>query len=245
MINDPHRYHHFVLLFELNNADLGGSSELEPGAWAGPVKYGLITGGTLKGLISHRVARENGLPALLSLRGRVQRQLLKPLELGGDPQSLLKPELCRYFYDVRLFGLTANGGRIPGPMRLSSARSVDPVLPWDPGRAGSYGLYRLHGSYDPGQGRANGVTAQDLETFWKTLGGLFESGSSLRPLRMAGRGLWIFSQESSRSPVETLLEQVSHAKVGASPRSFGDYALRYPSPGPLPEDPATVLTHWA
>lgn len=243
-IHDPRKHHHFVVLFEINNADLGGSGELGPSDWASAVKYGLITDATLKGLISHWVTREYGLSALLSLRGGVQRQLLQPILASADPHNILKTELCQYFYDVRVFGLITGSERIPGAIRLSSARSVDPVLPWSEDWAGSYGLYRLHGSYDPRLGAATGVRADDLAVFWKTLTRLFESDPAVQPLRMAPRGVWVFSGEAESGPSEHLLGQVQQAKVRGNPRSFGDYRLRYPAPGPLQSEPTVVLTHW-
>lgn len=129
-------------------------------------------------------------------------------------------------------------------MRLSSARTVDPLLPWTDGQTGSYGLYRLHGSYDPCQGQANRVTAVDLEVFWKTLIHLFESSREFLPLQMGVCGLWIFSHDEQGTP-PTLLSQVTPTRLAKVPCSLWDYRLHYPEPGPLAADPRVVLTYWA
>lgn len=275
MVHDPCKHHDFVLLFELKNADLAGAVSPDPARATGAVKYGLVTEAAIKGLIGQRVHTTHGLPALIRWPGRVQRHLLEPLSRCAEGQPLLQ-ELCRYFYDVRLFGLIADSAippcalpqtqearrtqvgvpweaalsgptaHVPGAVRLSSARTVDPLLPWTNGQAGSYGLYRLHGRYDPRQGQANGVTAADLEVLWKTLTNLFESGPEFLPLQMGVCGLWVFSHDGQGTvPAETLLGQVAPTRVTEVPRSLRDYCLHYPEPGPLAADPRVVLTHWA
>lgn len=244
MIYDPSKRHDFVLLFELKNADLGGVYDLPPEGSSGEVKYGLVTDGAFKRLISAGAARQYDLPVLIGSRGQVKSHLLRPLVRSSDSHNPLKLELCRYFFDVRLFGLTG-ATHIPAPMQLSSARSVDPVLPQPPQTTAWYGLYRLQGSYDPHRGQHTGVTAFDLEVFWKTLTGLFKSNPKLLPLQMAARGLWVFSQNPQNRATGPLLEQVQPSKISDLPQSFGDYTLRYPKPGPLEANPEVTLTHWA
>lgn len=256
MIHDPHKHHEFVLLFELKNADLATPDGTQATA---SVRYGLITEDALKGLIGRQVYKVHGLPTLIRWPGRARKHLLAPLSRGAKGGLLLE-ELRRYFYDLRLFGLAAPtpllgaqgtpgeaGPRvqIPAALRLSPARTVDPLLPLD-GQPGSYGLYRLHGSYNPEQGQANGVTASDLEVLWQTLAHLFEPSPEMPPLQMGVCGLWVFSHDGlGGASVETLLGQVAPTRRVEAPRSLQDYHLCSPQPGPLAADPRVVLTCWA
>jgi CRISPR-associated protein Csd2 len=54
---------------------------------------------------------------------------------GKDKVSAAGEWLCANFYDVRAFGAVLstgpNAGQIRGPVQLSFARSVDPILPMD------------------------------------------------------------------------------------------------------------------
>jgi CRISPR-associated protein Csd2 len=54
---------------------------------------------------------------------------------GSDKVSAAAAWLCANFYDVRTFGAVLstgpNAGQIRGPVQLSFARSVDPILPMD------------------------------------------------------------------------------------------------------------------
>jgi CRISPR-associated protein Csd2 len=54
---------------------------------------------------------------------------------GKDKASAAAQWLCANFYDVRTFGAVLstgpNAGQIRGPVQLSFARSVDPILPMD------------------------------------------------------------------------------------------------------------------
>ena len=54
---------------------------------------------------------------------------------GKDKVRLARDWMCANFYDVRTFGAVmstgANAGQVRGPVQLTFARSVDPVLPMD------------------------------------------------------------------------------------------------------------------
>jgi CRISPR-associated protein Csd2 len=136
------------------------------------------------------------------------------------------------YWDVRMFGavLTAgtNAGQIRGPMQLTFATSVDPVVPRDisitrvaitkasdmlrkqteMGRKGyvPYGLYRLHGFYSPLLGvRAGGagkpsqvVNEPDLVDFWESLEKMFEFDRSAARGEMSCRGIYIFTHENPK-----------------------------------------------
>ena len=95
--------------------------------------------------------------------------------LDAKGRQIVKNDLCRSYFDIRMFGavLTAgtNFGQVRGPMQLTFARSIDPIHPRDlsitrvaitkasdqarksteMGRKAivPYGLYRLHGFFNP------------------------------------------------------------------------------------------------
>lgn len=56
-------------------------------------------------------------------------------EANTDKVLLARQWMCQNFYDVRAFGAVmttgANAGQVRGPVQISFARSVDPVLPLD------------------------------------------------------------------------------------------------------------------
>lgn len=131
----------------------------------------------------------------------------------GDPsrptKELVKRRMAKRFYDIRLFGavLTAGGnaGQIRGPMQLTFARSLEPIIPLEMsitrvaittaadflkkqtemGRKPwlSWAAYEQHGFYnaplgaDPNEG-GTGVTREDLARFWEALANMFPIAKS-------------------------------------------------------------------
>lgn len=141
----------------------------------------------------------------------------------------IKEYMVKRYYDIKMFGavLTAgtNAGQIRGPVQLTFARSVSPVLPMDititrvaitresdklnkqteMGRKAiiPYGLYRAHGFYNPSLARkmatdGNPVTADDLKVLWEALQNMFEQDRSAARGEMACRGLYIFSHSDEK-----------------------------------------------
>ncbi len=162
--------------------------------------------------------------------------------------------MCENFYDVRMFGAVMstglNAGQVRGPMQLTFARSVDPVVPQDLavtrvavtdekdreklqtiGRKTliPYGLYVGYGFYSPHLARDTGVTEEDLRLFWEALVNMWAFDRSASRGQMAPRGLYVFTHERKigNSPAHQLFERVSlELRDGvASPRRFDDYAM--------------------
>jgi CRISPR-associated protein Csd2 len=152
--------------------------------------------------------------------------------------------MCDEFFDVRMFGAVmsmkeANAGQVRGPLQLTFARSIDPIIPLDLAIVGPaqnqsqskrseddetdkfgtigrksivpYGLYRAHGFFNPHFAKQTGVTAEDLDLFWQALQMMWDTDRSASRGMMACRGLYIFSHESSlgNAPAHKLLERVS------------------------------------
>jgi len=162
--------------------------------------------------------------------------------------------MCQNFYDVRMFGAVMstglNAGQVRGPVQLTFARSIDPVLPQDfaitrvavtdekdqeklqtIGRKTfiPYGLYVAHGFYSPYLGTATGVTEFDLELFWNALINMWDIDRSASRGMMAPRGLYVFSHENKlgNAPAHKLFERirVQSKETVVSPRSFSDYKV--------------------
>lgn len=229
MIHDPALHHQFVLLFEIKNASPLNLSPLEsPFALAQEVRYGLVKGEALKRKIG-RYAQQHGLPLLCRRQTTAQ-----DLE-----QS--KNTLCKLYYDARMFGIATREQKIiPGPVRFSWARSLDPVLPLASGKNAAYGLYRGHGRYDPHLGQHTGVRAPDLALLWQALRNLFQTSPALYPMESSVRGLWIFSHHTAQT--KDVLKLVQTPALGGLAQQFEDYALRFPNPGQLEALPGVTLT---
>lgn len=164
--------------------------------------------------------------------------------------------MCANFYDIRMFGAVmttgVNAGQVRGPLQLTFARSVDPIIPQDlaitrvaitreeerekketeMGRKTliPYGLYVGHGFFSPHLARQTGVTAEDLELFWDALAYMWDLDRSASRGMMNPRGLYVFTHENKLGnvPSHQLFERVSISRSGngASPRRFGDYEVR-------------------
>jgi len=134
--------------------------------------------------------------------------------------------MIKKYYDIRMFGavLTAgtNAGQVRGPVQLTFAKSVSPILPMDisitriavtreadrskkqteMGRKPiiPYGLYRAHGFYNPKLAErltsaGNPVSTKDLEVLWEALQNMFDFDRSASRGEMACRGLYIFTHK--------------------------------------------------
>lgn len=181
---------------------------------------------------------------------------------GRDDVAKARGWMCANFYDVRMFGAVMstglNAGQVRGPLQLTFARSVDPVIPQDLavtrmavtdekdreklqtiGRKTliPYGLYVGYGFFSPHLARQTGVTAEDLKLFWDALTHMWAFDRSASRGLMTPRGLYVFTHENKlgNAPAHKLFEQIKIPAVGGSPRSFGDYSVETPESGPLNE----------
>jgi CRISPR-associated protein Csd2 len=175
------------------------------------------------------------------------------------------------FYDVRMFGAVMstglNAGQVRGPLQLTFARSVDPVLPRDLavtrvavtdakdreklqtiGRKAQipYGLFLGYGFFSPHLAKGTGVSESDLVLFWDALVNMWSFDRSASRGLMAPRGLYIFSHENKlgNAPAHKLFDLIKVPKLGGSPRSFADYEphIQTPPDGPLADFPGVTLT---
>jgi CRISPR-associated protein Csd2 len=151
----------------------------------------------------------------------------------GDPsretKDLVKRRMARRYYDIRMFGavLTAgtNAGQIRGPMQLTFARSLEPIVPIEAsitrvaittaadflkkqtemGRKPyvSWAAYEQHGFYnaplgaEPNNG-GTGISKEDLARFWEALAYMFPEAKSASNGYMEAVELLVFVHDDEK-----------------------------------------------
>ncbi|MBN1980300.1 MAG: type I-C CRISPR-associated protein Cas7/Csd2 [Chitinivibrionales bacterium] len=168
--------------------------------------------------------------------------------------------MCQNFYDIRAFGAVMslksapNCGQVRGPVQITFARSVDPVVTLEHsitrmavatdaeaekqsgdnrtmGRKFTvpYGLYRAHGFISAPLANQTGFSPSDLELLWEALVGMFEHDRSAARGMMVTRGLYIFEHKSKmgNASAQSLFDRVSVVKKDHSKpaRLFSDYSI--------------------
>ena len=175
---------------------------------------------------------------------------------GGDAVGEARDWMCKNFFDVRTFGAVMstgiNCGQVRGPVQLTFARSVDPIIAQEHsitrmavateaeaekqdgdnrtmGRKHTvpYGLYVAHGFVSSFLAKQTGFSEADLELLWQALGQMFEHDRSAARGEMATRGLYVFKHESElgNAPAHALFERIQAVKNTEVPRSFKDYSV--------------------
>jgi len=173
---------------------------------------------------------------------------------GGDAVGEARDWMCKNFFDVRTFGAVmstgVNCGQVRGPVQLTFARSVDPIIAQEHsitrmavateaeaekqdgdnrtmGRKHTvpYGLYAAHGFVSSFLAKQTGFSEDDLELLWQALAQMFEHDRSAARGEMATRGLYVFKHDSElgNAPAHVLFERVKAERKVDVPRSFADY----------------------
>ena len=177
---------------------------------------------------------------------------------GGDKVDEARAWMCKNFYDVRTFGAVmstgVNCGQVRGPVQLTFARSVDPIVAQEHsitrmavateaeaakqegdnrtmGRKHTvpYGLYVAHGFVSSHLAAQTGFSEDDLNLLWKALGNMFEHDRSAARGEMTTRGLYVFKHDSQlgNAHAHSLFARIQpKLKEGAIvPRDFDDYTV--------------------
>lgn len=268
----------FVILFDVENGnpngdpDAGNMPRIDP-----ETGCGLVTDVCLKRKIRNYVetAKEDAPGYRIYIKDQVPLQrsdaeALAYLGVQGDLKAAKKDDpsldgkirnfMCRNFYDIRTFGAVMttfvkgalNCGQVRGPVQLSFARSVDPILPQevtitrvaitteaDAEKKGTemgrkyivpYGLYRAEGYVSANLARkTTGFSEEDLELLWQAILNMFENDHSAARGKMAVRELIVFRHDSElgNAPAYKLFDavQVTRKEGVAVPRSYGDYIV--------------------
>jgi len=140
----------FLFLFDCENGNPNGDPDSGNAPRIDPQDmHGLVSDVAIKRRIRNyvQIARGNTMPNAIFVEHATN--LNRPIaraheETGGLPEPKKTPKakvdaarlwMCANFYDVRAFGAVmstgANAGQVRGPVQLTFARSVDPVLPLD------------------------------------------------------------------------------------------------------------------
>ncbi len=179
---------------------------------------------------------------------------------GVDVDTLVRDYLCGEFFDIRTFGavLTTcvkgalNCGQVRGPVQLSFARSIDPIVPQEltitrtaitteadaekknteMGRkyVVPYGLYRAEGYVSANLARkTTGFSEDDLALLWQAILNMFECDHSAARGKMAVRELIVFKHDSElgNAPAYKLFDTVKVERIDAEkpPRAYADYKV--------------------
>ena len=266
---DPAKRHDFVFLFDVEDGNPNGDPDAGNLPRVDPeTMQGLVTDVAVKRKIRDFVDASKGgegnYKIYMQHRGVLNRQHQRAydeLDLDADDPSRedvseARQWMCQNFYDIRTFGAVmstgVNSGQVRGPMQLTFARSIDPVVPMDVsitrvavtreddaenketemGRKAlvPYGLYRGHGFYNPNLAngaKGTGFDADDLALFWQALQMGWELDRSASRGMMALRGLYIFTHENplGNAPAHTLFDRIGAESKKDAPRSFKDYTV--------------------
>lgn len=147
----------------------------------------------------------------------------------------------------------ANAGQVRGPIQITFARSVEPVVALEHsitrmavateaeaekqsgdnrtmGRKYTvpYGLYRAHGFVSANLAHQTGFSENDLDLFWNALLNMFEHDRSAARGLMSTRGLYVFEHSSAlgNAPASQLFERITVKRKEDSEgpaRSFKEY----------------------
>ena len=179
-----------------------------------------------------------------------------------DLDKKLRDWMCLNFFDIRTFGAVMttftknalNCGQVRGPVQLSFAQSVEPVVPQEvtitrvaitteaeAERKGTemgrkyivpYGLYRCEGYISANLARkTTGFSEEDLALLWESILNMFEHDHSAARGKMAVRELIVFKHDTELgcAPAYKLFESVTIRRKkpdeSAPARSYQDYVV--------------------
>lgn len=267
----------FIIYFDVENGNPNGDPDAGNMPRVDPEEgYGLVTDVCLKRKIRNYVEAvkgdepgygiyvKEGVPLNASDRKAYEHLGVDPKEIKklkkDDPELDLKVRdfMCSNYYDIRTFGAvmttfvkdSLNCGQVRGPVQLTFARSVEPIIPQEVtitrvaitteedalkkntemGRKHivPYGLYRCEGFVSANLAqKTTGFSEDDLELLWKAIINMFEIDHSAARGKMAVRELIVFKHDSEfgEAPSYQLFDAVSiEKKPGIDvPRTFADY----------------------
>ena len=239
---DVNRRHDFVLLFDVSDGNPNGDPDAGNLPRVDPeTMQGLVTDVSLKRKVRDWVDVARGTEARFKIYVQHEtfltdaRDRVFSARSGGRssvPASEGRQWMCDEFFDVRVFGAVMsmkehNAGQVRGPIQMTFARSIDPIVPLDLSIVGPaqrqgdvvrpsdgdeapttygtmgrkalvpYGLYRAHGFFNPHFAAQTGVTEEDMGLFWQALQEMWDLDRSSSRGMMACQGLYVFSHESS------------------------------------------------
>lgn len=258
---DPTRRHDAVLLFDVSDGNPNG----DPDAGNQPRTddesgQGLVTDVAIKRKIRDTVSLMRGddprygifVEAGFALNTRIEAALTANPGKADEAQRWM----CEHYYDIRMFGgvlstgKSGGAGQVRGPLQLTFARSIDPILPTDHtitrvtqtrqedidkgerAEIGSkwtvpYGLYRAHVFYSAPRAAKTGVTSDDLAALWQAITVMFDHDRAATRGEMKLCGLYVFSHPDALgvAPAAALTQSITLERhnVDKAPRAHTDY----------------------
>ncbi len=204
-----------------------------------------------EGVVLNNIHEEGWVAAGL---GDVKDKSRLPKDL--EKAKAIKSFMCRNFYDIRTFGavmsMEVNCGQIRGPVQLSFARSIDPIISSEHAITRSsvtnerdlekertmgrkytvpYGIYLANGFVNPFLAEQTGFDDKDLGLLWEAFGNAFQfDQSAARPAgSMASRKLILFKHATNlgNAPSHELFGRIRIGRKDASlpSRAFTDYEV--------------------
>ncbi len=261
----------FVFLFDVKDGnpngdpDAGNLPRMDP-----ETGHGLVTDVCLKRKVRNYVqlakAEVDGCDIFIKEKAVLNtlidqahdREEVKSKEKGEKTEAA-RQYMCRTYFDVRSFGAVMstgkNAGQVRGPVQLTFARSVEPIVPLEHsitrmavateaeaermqgdnrtmGRKFTvpYALYRCHGFVSAPLAGDTGFSEADLDLFWEALTNMFEHDRSAARGQMAARKLIVFRHDSKlgSAPAHKLFDLVRVDRVDGRDgpaRGFEDYRV--------------------
>lgn len=268
----------FVVLFDVENGNPNGDPDAGNMPRVDPeTGYGLVTDVCLKRKIrnyvetlkedadGYRIYIKEGVPLNRSDAEAlehcgIKEDLKAAKKSDPDIDRKLRDYMCENFFDIRTFGAVMttfvkgalNCGQVRGPVQLSFARSVDPIVPQevtitrvaitteaDAEKKGTemgrkhivpYALYRAEGYISANLARkTTGFSEDDLALLWQAILNMFENDHSAARGKMAVRELIVFRHDSElgNAPAHKLFEAVHVQRKPEilSARQYSDYTV--------------------
>lgn len=268
----------FVILFDVENGNPNGDPDAGNMPRVDPeTGYGLVTDVCLKRKIrnyvetlkedaeGYRIYIKDGVPlnrsdkAAMAALG-IDDDLKAAKKSDPDIDRRLRDYMCKNYFDIRTFGAVMttfvkgalNCGQVRGPVQISFARSVDPIVPQEVtitriaitteadaenkatemGRKHivPYALYRAEGFVSANLARkTTGFSEDDLKLLWQAILNMFENDRSAARGKMAVRELIVFKHDSElgNAPSYKLFDAVTVSKNDGVdvPRCYRDYTV--------------------
>ena len=181
----------------------------------------------------------------------------------GSEVNKVRNQMCATYYDIRTFGAVMstgpNAGQVRGPVQMTFARSVDPVVTLEHsitrmavateaeaekqggdnrtmGRKNTipYGLYVAHGFVSAHLAAQTGFSQEDLDLLWAALNNMFEHDRSAARGLMTTRKLVIFEHDNAlgQASAQSLFDLVTIKRKDEAkpPRAFSDYEITIGTP---------------
>lgn len=268
----------FIILFDVENGNPNGDPDADNMPRIDPeTGLGLVTDVCLKRKIrnyvetvkedksGYKIYIKEGIPLNTSDKSAYtalevdEKKVKEEKKKRPDLDIQVRDFMCKNFYDIRTFGAVMttfvkdnlNCGQVRGPVQLSFARSIDPVLPQEvtitrvaittekdaenkKTEMGHkfivpYGLYQAEGYISANLARkSTGFSDGDLELFWTAVINMFEHDHSAARGKMAVRELIVFQHDSElgNAPSYKLFDLVSvRKKEEKAPRAYSDYEV--------------------